>query len=237
MSRSALRGRPIRRGLRAQDGLGQQVAGQLVAGGQHHRPLHVVLQLADVARPVVVAQKLHGLGLDMGHVAEVLLVVDAEEEAHQLRNVLAALAQGGQIDRHHVEAVVEVLAETGGLDLLEQVAVAGGDHAGVDADGLRVAHALELVLLEHAEQLHLQLGRGGVDLVEKDGAGMGGLEASGAVVDGPGEGAADVAEELAFQEVLRQRPAVDADEGAAAARAEAVDRLGNQLLAGARLAQ
>ena len=103
--------------------------------------------------------------------------------------------------------------------------------------GLRVAHALELVLLQHAEQLDLQLGRGGVDLVEEDGAGVGGLEAAGAVVDGAGERAADVAEQLAFQQVLGQGAAVDADERAAAARAEPVDGLGDQFLAGARLAQ
>ena len=83
----------------------------------------------------------------------------------------------------------------------------------------------------------MQLRRGGVDLVEEDGAGVGGLEAAGAVVDGPGERPADVAEELAFQEVLGQRAAVDANERAAAARTEPVDRLGDQLLARARLAQ
>ena len=79
--------------LLPQDGLGQQVAGQLVAGGQHHGPLDVVLQLADVARPLVAAEHLHGLGLHVRHVAEVLLVVDPQEVPDQQRDVLAALAQ------------------------------------------------------------------------------------------------------------------------------------------------
>ena len=83
---------------------------------------------------------------------------------------------------------------------------------GVDADRLRVADALELVLLQHAQQLDLQLGRGGVDFVEKDRAGVGGLEPAGAIGDGPGERTADVAEQFAFQQAFAQRAAIDADE-------------------------
>ena len=93
------------------------------------------------------------------------------------------------------------------------------------------------MLLQHAEQLDLELGGGGVDFVEEDGAGVGGLEAAGAVVDGPGKGPADVAEQFAFQQVLVQCAAVHANEGPAAPRAEAVNGLGDQFLAGARLAQ
>ena len=223
--------------LAAQHGLGQQVAGQLVAGGQHHRPLDVVLQFAHVARPGVILQRLHRGRRHVGHVAVVLLVVDLQEMADQRGNVFAPLAQRRQIDRHHVQAIVEVFAEPPGLGLFQQVAVAGGDHAGVDADGLRVAYPLELVLLQHAQQLDLELGRGGVDFVEEDGAGVGGLETAGAVVDRAGERAAHMAEQLAFQQVFGQGPAIDADERAAAPRAEPVDRLGDQFLARARLAQ
>ena len=56
--------------------------------------------------------------LDVHHVAVVLFVVDVEEMADQLGHVLAALAQRRQVDRHHVEPVVQVLAESLGLDLL-----------------------------------------------------------------------------------------------------------------------
>ena len=122
------------------------------------------------------------------------------------------------MNRHDVQAVVQVLAKAAGVDLVEQVAVAGGDDAGVDADRVRVADALELALLQHAQQLHLQLGRRGVDFVEEDRAGVGGFEAAGAVVDGAGERAADVAEQFAFEQALAERAAVDADERAVAAR-------------------
>ena len=124
--------------------------------------------------------------------------------ADELGDVLAPLPQRRQVNRHHVQPVVQVLAEVVLVDLLQQVAVAGGDDARVDADRLRVADALELALLQHAQQLDLQLGRGGVDLVEENRAGVGRLEAAGAVVDRAGERAANVAEQLAFQQAFAQ---------------------------------
>ena len=92
---------------------------------------------------------------------------------------LGAVAQGGQVNGHHVEAVVEILAEPAGLDLLLEVAVGGGDEAHVDVDGLDAADALELALLQRAQQLHLHLDRDLADLVEEEGAAVGQLEAAG----------------------------------------------------------
>ena len=187
---------------------------QLGAVAQDHRPLDVVLQLADVARPVVVAEQPHRLGVDPPHLAAVLLGVALQEELDQRRDVLAALAQGRQVDRHDVEPVVQVLAEPAGLDLVEQVAVGRGDDPGVDLLGVGVADPLELPLLQDAEQLDLELGRGAVDLVEEDAAGVRGLEPAGPVVDGAGERPLDVAEQLALEQALGQGAAVDADVGA-----------------------
>ena len=67
-------------------------------------------------------------------------------------------------------------------------------------------------------------------------AGVRGLEPAGPVVDGAGERALDVAEQLALQQALGQGAAVDADVGAGRPRAEVVDGAGDQLLAGAGLA-
>ena len=111
-----------------------------------------------------------------------------------------------QVDRHDVEPVVQIFAKPLGLDLVHQVAVAGGDHAGIDANGLRVADPFELSFLQHAQQLDLQLGRGGVDFVEEHRAGVGRLEAAGAVLDRAGERPADVAEQFAFQQAFASAP-------------------------------
>ena len=132
-------------------------------------------------------------------------------------------SRGGKIDWHHVEPVVEVLAEPAGVDLIEQVAVRGRDDPGVDLLGVVIADPLEFPFLEDAEQLDLELGRGAVDLVEKDRSRVRGLEPSGPVVHRAGERALDVPEELAFQEALGESPAIDADVGARRSGAEVVD--------------
>jgi hypothetical protein len=72
------------------------------------------------------------------------------------------------VDGHDVEAVVEVLAEAPGGDLLLEVAVGRGDEAHVDGDGLDAAHAVDLALLDRAQELHLHLDGDLADLVEEE---------------------------------------------------------------------
>ncbi len=118
----------------------------------------------------------------------------------------AALAQRGQPDGHHRQPVVEVLAEAPGLDLRLEIPVGGGDQAHVHAGRLDAAHALELALLERAQQLHLHLHGDLADLVQEEGAAVGQLEAAGLGGDSAGEGAALVAEQLALDQVVREWP-------------------------------
>ncbi|KAF5036056.1 hypothetical protein DSECCO2_579040 [anaerobic digester metagenome] len=92
------------------------------------------------------------------------------------------------------------------------------------------------MVLHDAQELGLGGQRHVPDLVEKDRALAGHLEESGlAVLEAAREGAADVAEELAFQEVLGQGRAVDGHEGPGAA-AGRVHGPGEELLARARCA-
>src|SRR5262249_27577789 len=108
--------------------------------------------------------------------------------------------------------------------------------ANVDLDlRLAAAHATEVALLEDAQELGL---RGVVhlrDLVEEQGAAVGQLEASQAAFGGAGEGSALVTEQLALDERLRDRRAVDGDERLVASVREIVDRAGHELLARAAL--
>ena len=195
-----------------------------------------VLELAHVAG--------EGLGLQVfERGVRDALALDAEllrtllqEVAHQQRNVLAALAQRWQAQADDVEAVEEVLAEQALAHALLQVLVGGGDHAHVGADRLLAADAVEVAVGEHAQQPGLQLGRHVADLVEEERAAVGLLEAAAALRGRAGEGAALVAEELGLAQVARDGGGVDGDEGRVAARAVAVQRARDQLLATARLA-
>ena len=75
------------------------------------------------------------------------------------------------------------------------------------------------------------------DLVEEQRAFVGRLDLADGLLDRAGEGAALVAEQLAFQQVFRDGAAVDGDERLLGARAEVVQRAGQRLLAGAALAE
>ena len=95
---------------------------------------------------------------------------------------------------------------------------------------------LELLLLERAENLGLERERQIADLVEEERAAMGELEAAGLALCGAGERPLLVSEQLALEQRLRNRRAIDGDERSVIARAERVQRSGEQLLACSALA-
>ncbi len=102
--------------------------------------------------------------------------------------------------------------------------------------GCAPAHAGELALLQHAQQAGLGLWRHVADLVEEQRAAGGLLEAALAAVHGAGEGAALVTEQLALDQLARDRRHVDGHERGRAAAPVVVQRARHELLAGAALA-
>ena len=135
----------------------------------------------------------------------------------------------------HAEPVEQVFAEQALLRQAAQVAVGGGDDPGVDQDGFVGADTLDLVRLQHPQQLDLAGQRQFADLVEENRAGVGAFELALAVVGGAGEGALLVTEQFRLQQVVGDRAAIDRDERAVGAAAVGVDDLGHQLLASAAL--
>ena len=212
--------------------LGQQLA----AFAQQHGAGDQAFQLAHVAGEGVAGQVVQRrLGP-----AIVIALQEASgfggEVPGQLQDVLGAGAQRRQLDGEVRQAIEQVLAEAPFLDQRAQVAVGGGDDAHVDLVRLRAAQRAHLAFLQHAQQLGLQRQRHVADLVEEQGAAVGCIEQALAVAVGAGEGALAVAEQLALQQVLRQRGAVLHDERLAAAEAAVMDGAGDQFLAGAGLA-
>ena len=159
-----------------------------------------------------------------------------EEALGEQGDVLAPVAQGGDLDGDDVEAVEEVLAERAGAGALAEVAVGGGDDPHVDRALLARADGAHGAALEHVQQLGLE-GRGHLaDLVEQERAAVGLGEEARARGGRAREGALHVAEELALEQGLGKRGAVDGDERAAGAAARGVDRAGQGGLARAGLA-
>ncbi len=122
------------------------------------------------------------------------------------------------------------------FDRLPQVAVGGGDDAHVHLNFLHSAQVHEALVLQHAQQLGLRLHRHVADFVEEDRAAVGHLEQALLAADRAGEGALDVAEEGGLQQVARHGAGVDRHKGAVLARRVGVNRLCDQLLAGAAFA-
>ena len=98
------------------------------------------------------------------------------------------------------------------------------------------ADALELALLQDAQELDLHVHRDVAALVEEERAAVGELEAPGPPRHRAGEGALLVPEQLRLEHAGRQRGAVHAHERLLLARRVDVDGVGDQLLAGAGLA-
>ncbi|EAU66790.1 hypothetical protein STIAU_1021 [Stigmatella aurantiaca DW4/3-1] len=214
---------------------GQVPAQQHLAGGEHHGPGEDVLQLAHVAAPGQPGQVLQHLWRDPEHALVHLLVDALQQVVHQQGDVLAPLPQRGDLEGDDLEALVKVLAEAARGHLLREGAVGGGDDARTQLDALDAAHALELALLEHAQELGLEHQRHVADLVQEDGAVLGQLELALLGAGGAGERALLVAEQLALQQRVHDGRAVDADEGLGLVIGVVVDDTGEQLLARAAL--
>src|SRR5438093_675734 len=88
-----------------------------VSGREDEQPLYGVAEFADVPRPIVRGEPLHGLGIEPfgGEPAGAPQLGD--EVLDQLRHVAAARAQRWYVDGHDVEAVKQVFAKASGRDL------------------------------------------------------------------------------------------------------------------------
>ena len=176
------------------------------------RALETVAQLADVARPVVGAQPLARRGVELERLLLELSRKRGEKPVDERIDVLAPLAQRRDADREDAHAVEEVLAEEALGDEPVEGPVRGGDDPHVDLDRRRPADAVEGALLQHAQELGLRRRRELADLVQEDRAAVGELELPEPARRGAREGALLVAEELALEQRVRNRRAVDRDE-------------------------
>ena len=87
-----------------------------------------------------------------------------------------ALGKRRHSDRHDIQTVVEILAETSRGNLLLQIAVAGRDHTDIHLDAALTAEAREALLLQGTKDLALGFERHISDFVEQQRTAMGALE-------------------------------------------------------------
>src|SRR4029450_6229506 len=135
----------------------------------------------------------------------------------------------------HVEPVVQVGTETLRGHQLRQGRVCRRDHLDVGPQRVRAAETLELALLQDPKQFRLHVERRLANFIEEYRAVVGQLEPPDARRRGAGERSPFVAEQLALEQCRWKRGAVACDERVPAARAQAMDGAGDELLARAGL--
>ena len=171
-----------------------------------------VLELADVARPVVADQPRERLARErldrqafLGHLVE--------EMIDQQRDVFEPPAERGHLDRHHVQPVEEVFAKPARGHGVGQNHVGGSDHAAIGLDRVGSPHALESAVLKHAQQLRLHSQGHLADLVQEERAALREFEPPFLLAFSAGEGAALMAEQLAFEQMLGEGAQLTATSG------------------------
>ena len=151
-------------------------------------------------------------------------------------NVPFPLPQGWYLNGDHMEAVVQIAAEGALPHLFLQIAVGGGDITDIQLDGADSPDPGDFVVLDGPKELGLHVHGHLADLVQKQGAVVGGLkEALLAGSIGPGEGTAFIAKEFRLKQAGRNGGTVDFDKGLFRPGTGAVDGIGNQFLAHAGL--
>ena len=177
-----------------------------------------------------------GVG-DAADLASVLVGEPLHEVSREHADVVAAIAERRHGDGEDVQAEVEIAAEPAGLHFGAQIAVGRGDHPRLHGHRARRAQALELALLQNAQQLGLRLHGQLANLVQEERPFVRHLEASGLRRPRIGERAALVAEQLALEQCRGNGGAADAHELPGAVGAALVNTACHHVLARARFAE
>ncbi len=216
--------------------VGQVLREQDIALGHDHSVPEHILQLADIPGKIETLQFFQRVGIDASNRAPLLAVDLVDEEFGEARDVVEPFAERRHFDHHHGEAVVEVLPEFALLHQLIELLVCGGDHAGVEGDAPVAPHPRKFPFLEHAEQFRLHLQWHVADLIEENGAVRGEFQFSHRGGNSSGERPFFMPEKLRFDQPLGDRRTVNRNKGFFPLLTVVMDRLGDQLLACARLA-
>lgn len=190
-----------------------------------------MLQLADIARPRMSDQLVLRRRIEIADRFPVLAGITHEKRPRQQQNILAALAQGRQIDVNGIDTVEQVFAERASGRHPEQIAVGRRDEPAVDLHGQIAAHADDRAALQRRQQFRLQMQRQVADLIEEERTAVGDLELSGTVGARIGEGTLHVAEQFAFEQRLGHGTHIHGHHRTATAMRAAVNLARQHLLA------
>ncbi len=96
-----------------------------VVAAEHKSSFNFILQLTDIAGPIVRHQQRERLRGNAGDASALQPVEAGDELLHQQRDVLLAAAQRRQFHAHDVDAIVKILTKNAEAYLLHQIFVRG----------------------------------------------------------------------------------------------------------------
>src|SRR6266545_3417156 len=208
----------------------------LAPSSEQAHELDHVAQLPNVARPIVLAKHGHRRAADLGRRYAMLGRNLRHELVHQWSDVRSPIAKRRHLQADSLNSIVEVGSKSSGSDLLIERAQRRADEARVDVDLRGTPDAHEFAILQKAQELGLESHRHISDLVQEERSPLRRLDLAASTSAGPGEDPFFVAEEIAFEERLRNRRAVDGDERSGATMREVVDPAREDLLTTAAFA-
>ena len=183
-------------------------------------------QLAHVAGPRVALEYPYGF---LGEIRDLTGEL-ALEMRDELRNVFSVLAQGRDGQTDSGQTIEEVLTELAVVNKFPQISLTRGDEPHVDLQRGEAPDRTQLSFLQDPEELRLCRQAGGADVVQVNRASLCGKKVSLSGSLRSREGSCFVAEELAFDERLRDGGAVDDDEGLVLRGAEGMNPACQQIL-------
>ena len=123
--------------------------------GEDHHPVHMVPQLPDVARIIIINKKIPGLLVDAVDSDLVYPLGFLQEEVNHVHQVLLPLFEGGDADDNGTDTVKEIFAERTVADLGHQIAVGGGYQPEIQLLAVVSADSLDSLCLNGPQKLYL----------------------------------------------------------------------------------
>src|SRR4029079_18248966 len=208
------------------------VRADAIAFGQHHSTFHDVAELPHIARPGIGHQFRRGRGMEIFDVLAEFFTVPVNEMTRQERNVFGPLAQGRNLDRHHIETEEQVFSKFIPLHFLRQLLIRRGDETRANFFHLHATDRPHLAFFQHAQQLGLKRQRQIADLIKKQGPAGPPLDETELVANCTGDCTAHMPEQFALNRAFGKGGAVHHLKRSAPLSAQVVDRPRNEFLAG-----
>ena len=155
----------------------------------------------------------------------------APEVFCEYANVFRTFPERRNPDPNDIKAIQQIRPEALFRRFDAHVPVCRGHQTHIDLAAERLSNATDLVLLNHAEQLCLRTRRQIRDFVEKECSAIGFFEESGFIGDSSRKRPLCVAEQLRFEQLIRQRRTVDIAEAPLAPGTQLMNRPRREFLA------